>query len=106
MGSRVGDVVVSAYMGGTRDSVVLCSAGEVLEMSLVRGVGGVCGMCVCLTRGGVGDVGSEWGRELGLGFANPGDTRGKWDMCLCFGCGGVGVVEGGVSGWTNVWEGG
>ena len=31
----------------------------------------------------------EWVRGLGLGFTNPGGTGGKWDMCLCFGCGGV-----------------
>ena len=35
-------VVVSAYMGGTRGSGVLSSAGDVLEMSLVIGVSGVC----------------------------------------------------------------
>ena len=29
-------------------------------------------------------------RELGLGFTNPVGTRGLLDMCLCFGCGGVG----------------
>ena len=33
-------------------------------------------------------------RGLGLGFANPGGTWGKWDMCLCFACGGVGGVGG------------
>ena len=27
---------------------------------------------------------------LGLGFTNFGGTWGKLDMCLCFGCGGVG----------------
>ena len=32
-------------MGGTRGSGVLASAGDVLEMSVVRGVGRVCGMC-------------------------------------------------------------
>ena len=31
---------------------------------LVRGVGGVCDMC--LARGGVGGEGGEWMRELGL----------------------------------------
>ena len=36
-----GVVAVSAYMGGTR---VLASACEVLEMSVVRGVGGMCDM--------------------------------------------------------------
>ena len=28
--------------------------------------------------------------RLDLGFTNSGGTWGKWDMCLCFGCGGVG----------------
>ena len=81
---------VSAYMGGTRGSGVLSSASDVLEMSVGRGVGGVCDMC--LARGRVGGVGVG---GLVLGFTNPGGTWGKWDMCLCFGCGGVGGVWGG-----------
>ena len=28
-------------------------------------------------------------RELGLGFTNPVGTEGVFDVCLCFGCGGV-----------------
>ena len=51
-------VAVSVYMGSTRGSCVLASASDVLEMSVVRGVGGVCDMCMCLARGGVGGVGS------------------------------------------------
>ena len=43
---------VSVCRSGTRSSGVLSSTGDVLEMSVVRGVGGVCGMC--LARGGVG----------------------------------------------------
>ena len=39
----------------------------------------------------------EWVTGLGLGFTNSGETWGKWDMCLCFSCGGVGGV-GGVGG--------
>ena len=35
---------------------------------------------------------------LGLGFTNSGGTWGKWDVCMCFGCGGVDV--GGV--WGRV----
>ena len=27
----------------------------------MRGVGGVCDMCMCLARGGLGGVGGEWG---------------------------------------------
>ena len=52
-----GVVAVSTYMGGTRGSGVFASAGDMLEMSMVRGVGGVCDMCMCLARGGVGGVG-------------------------------------------------
>ena len=48
MGSGGGVVAVSVYMGGTRGSCVWL----VLEMSVVRGVGGVCDMCMCLVRGG------------------------------------------------------
>ena len=41
-----------------------------------------------------------WMRELGLGFTNPRGTGEVLDMCLCFGCGGVGV--GGVGGeWVG-----
>ena len=45
-------VAVSTYMGGTRGSYVLSSACDVLEMSVVRGVGEVCDMCMCLDRAG------------------------------------------------------
>ena len=44
-------VAVSAYMDGTRGSGVLPIAGDMIEMSVVRGVGGVCDMCMCLARG-------------------------------------------------------
>ena len=89
-----GVVAVSAYMGGTRGSDVLASTRDVLEISVVRDVGGVYDMCMCLARGGVGGVGGEWVTGLGLGFTNSGGTWGKWDMCHCFGCGGVGGVGG------------
>ena len=77
-----GVVAVSAYMGGIRGSGVLASAGDVLEMSVVIRVGGVCDMCMCLARGRVGGVGGEWVTGLGLCFTNSGGTWGKWDMCL------------------------
>ena len=60
-------VAVSACMSGTRGSGVLSSTGDVLEMSVVIGVGGVCDMCMSLSRGGVGGEGGEWVRELSLG---------------------------------------
>ena len=52
---------------------------------MVRGVGGVYDMCMCLVRGGVEGVGGEWVTGLGLGFTNSGGTWGKWDMCLGLG---------------------
>ena len=58
VGSGGGVVVVSACMCGTRGSGVLYSTGDVLEMSVVRGVGGMC--CMCLAQGGVG---GEWMRK-------------------------------------------
>ena len=55
--------------------------------------------CVCVWRG-VGGVGGEWLRVLGLCFTYPGGTWGKWDMCLFFGCGGVGGLGQGLDGWV------
>ena len=105
VGSGGGVVAVSAYMGGTRCSGVLSSAGDVPDMSMVRGVGGVCDMCMCWARGVVRGVGGEWVTGLGLGITNSGGTWGKWDMCLCFGCSGVsGVVVSGCPAWARVWE--
>ena len=48
------------YVGGTRGSGIVYSAADLLGMSVVRGmrgVGGVCEMCVCLARGSVGGDG-------------------------------------------------
>ena len=55
-----GGVVVSAWhnnVDGTWGSGIVSSAADVLWMSVVRGmrgVGGVCEMCMCLSRGSVG----------------------------------------------------
>ena len=73
---------MSACMSGTRGSGVLSSTCDVLEMSVVSGVGGVCAMCMCLARGGVGEEGGEWMRELGLGFTNPVGQGECWP-CVC-----------------------
>ena len=97
-------------MGGRRGSCMLASAGDMLEISVVRGVGGVYAVCMCLARGGVGGVGGEWVTGLGLGFINSGGTWGMWYMCLYSGCGGVGGVAGewvgglgqGLGGWVGV----
>ena len=58
-------------MSGTRGSGVLSSTGDML----VRGVGGVCDMCMCLARG-------EWMRELGLGFTILWGQGECW-TCVC-----------------------
>ena len=50
---------MSACMSGTRGSGVLSSTGDVL----VRGVGGVSDMFMCLARGGVGGGGGVSGGE-------------------------------------------
>ena len=68
--------MVSAYMGGTCGSGVLSSAGDVLEMSVVRDV---CDMCMCLARGGWEVLGAR-----GLGFTNPGAT-GHWKFWWAIG---------------------
>ena len=59
VGSGGGVVAVSACMGGTRCSGVLPSTGDVLEMSVVRGVWHV----YVFGSGGVGGEGGEWMRE-------------------------------------------
>ena len=57
LGDGGGVVVVSVgHVGGTRGSGIGSSAAELLEMSVVRGMRGVVGVCVmwtCLVRGGV-----------------------------------------------------
>ena len=84
-------------MGGTRGSGIVSSAAEVLGITVMRwmkGVGGVCEMCMCLALGGVGGDGDEWIRGLGLGFTNPVGTWGVLHVCLCLGCGGVDGISG------------
>ena len=83
-------MVSAGHVGGTRGLGIVSSATDLLWMSVVRGmrgVGGVCEMCMCSTRSGVCGIGGKWMRGLGLGFTNPVGTGGVLDMCLCFGCG-------------------
>ena len=45
--------------------------------------------------------------RIGMGFTNHVGTGGVLDVCLCFGSGGVGGVDGEcVGAWTRVWSGG
>ena len=83
------------YVCVTPGSGIMSNAADVLGMSLKRGmkgVGGVCEMCMYLARGGVSGEGCEWMRGLGLGFTNPMGSGGVLDVCLCLGCGGVSGV--------------
>ena len=74
----------------------MSSADVVLEMSGVRGVGGMCEICMCLAWGGVGV------RVLALGFTNRVGTGGVWDMCLSvFGLRWCGLGHG-LEGWSGV----
>ena len=84
VGSGGGVVAVSACMSGTRGSGILSSTGDVLEMSVVRNVGGVCDMCMCLARSGVGGEVGEWMRELGLGFNQSCGDRGSVGLVSVF----------------------
>ena len=52
-GDMVGMSIGNEYVGGTRGSGIGSSTADVLWMSVVcgmRGVGGVCEMCMCLAR--------------------------------------------------------
>ena len=59
VGDEGGVIVVSAwheYVCGIRGSGIVSSAADLLEMSMVcwmRGVDGVCEVCMCLARSGV-----------------------------------------------------
>ena len=67
---------------GTRGSGIVSRAADVLWMSVVRGVrgiGGVCEICMCLGRG---REGVEWIRGLALGFTNPVGTGGVLDVAV------------------------
>ena len=62
-------MVNAGHVVGTRGSGIVSSVTDVLWLSLVRvmrGVSGVCEMCMCLARSGVGGKGSEW-----IGFGVP-----------------------------------
>ena len=89
-----------ASMGCVHGPGIVPSADYMLEMSVVRGMRGV---CMNLARGGLGGEVVEGMR--GLGFTNPVGTRGVLDVCLCLCCGGVGGIGGArVWDWASVWE--
>ena len=72
---------------------------------LTPGTAGVCDMCMCLIRGGMGGEGGQWMRGLGLSFTNHVGSWGVLDVCLdCGGVGGkwVGGLDQGLEGWGSV----
>ena len=53
-------MVSAVHVGGIRGSYIVSSAVDIPWMSVARGmreVGGVCDMCMCLARDGVGGEG-------------------------------------------------
>ena len=80
---------MSACVSGTRGSGVLSSTGDVL----VKGVGGVGDVCMCLARVVWVDRGVS-GCDNWFGLYQSCGDRGVLDMCLCFGCVGVGGIGG------------
>ena len=63
--------------------------------------------CVCVWLGRRGWRGGEWMRVLGLGFPNPVGTGEVLNLCLCFGCGGVGGdwvggLDQSLEGWGGI----
>ena len=81
VGDRGGVVVVSAgHMGGTGGSGIVSSADDVLWM---RGGGGVCEMCMCLARGGVGGEGVSGPEDLGWALQILWEQEECW-TCVCW----------------------
>ena len=81
VGSGEGVVAVSAHMGATRGSGLFSSAGDVLEMSVVRVVGGVCEAL------GSGMGGSCWGcmgDRIGFGLYQFWRNMGKMGYVSVF----------------------
>ena len=90
-----GVVVMSAgHVGGTRGSCIVSSAADVLGMSVVRGmrgVGGVCEICMSLARDGVGGEGVEWMRGIVFFFPILWEQE-ECETCVCVWVGVVWVV--------------
>ena len=86
MGDGGGVVVVSTgNVDGTRGSFIVCSAADVIGMSVVRrmrGVGGVCEMCMCLALGGVCVA---VGERIGFGLYQPCGNRRSVGRVYVFG---------------------
>ena len=90
-------MVSAGHVCCTRGSGMVSNAADMLWMSLVRGmtrVGGVCEICMCFARGGMGGEGVS-----GFGLYQSCGKGGVLDVSLCLSCGSVGGVG-------RVWVGG
>ena len=93
MENRGGVVAMSTmneYVGRSHGSDIVSTAVDVLGMSVVLGMGGVC----MFGSGWCGSCGAESIRGLDLGVSNPEERLGVLDVCLCLGYGGVGGIGG------------
>ena len=88
-------------MGGTRGSGVLSSTGDVL----VRSVGGVCDMCMCLARGGVGGEGGGVDERIGFGLYQSCGDRGSVGHVSVFWLRWCGWCRWGVGRGLGQWSG-
>ena len=96
----------AGHVGGTRGLCIVSSAADVLWMSVVRvmrGIGGVCVMCMCLVRGGVGGEGVS-GREDWVCALPILWDQGKCWTCVCV-LVAVVLVGSGYGAWTRAWRG-
>ena len=88
MGDGGGVVGMSArheYVCDTRGSSIISNTFGVLGMSVVRGMKGIyglCEMCMYLARGGVRGERGEWIRGLGWALLIPWGKRECW-MYIC-----------------------
>ena len=80
VGSGGGVVVMSVYMGGSHGSGALSSAGGVLEMSVVRGVGEVFDMCMARAGWKILGVSGRHDWVLALPIL---EEHGENGICVC-----------------------
>ena len=71
-------MVSAGHVGGTRGSVIVSSAADMLWISVVRGMRGVgrlCELCMCLAWGVVDGEGAEW-----IGFGLYQSCGNRWSV--------------------------
>ena len=91
-------VVIAGHVAGTRGSGIVSSVADVRGM---RGVGGICDMCMCLARGSVGAEGmsgaGDWVWALPILW-----EQGECWTCVCAAVVWVGILDQGLERWCYV----